>query len=78
MVNIGNSEKVRLMDFVEAIEAECGRKAVKNLKPMQKGDVYATWADATLLNELTGYRPQTDVREGIRQFVAWYRDYYQV
>ena len=78
VVNIGNSEKVRLMDFVEAIEAECGRKAVKNLKPMQKGDVYATWADATLLNELTGYRPQTDVREGIRQFVAWYRDYYQV
>ena len=78
VVNIGNSDKVRLMDFVEAIEAECGREAVKNFMPMQKGDVPATWADATLLKELTGYAPQTDVREGIRQFVAWYRDYYRV
>ena len=43
---------------------------------MQKGDVPATWADATLLEKLTGYRPKTDVREGIRQFVAWYRDYH--
>ena len=78
VVNIGNSDKVRLMDFVEAIEAECGREAVKNFMPMQKGDVPATWADATLLKELTGYAPQTHVREGIRQFVAWYRDYYRV
>lgn len=76
VVNIGNSEKVRLMDFVEAIEAECGREAVKNFMPMQKGDVPATWADATLLRELTGYAPQTGVRDGIREFVAWYRDYY--
>ncbi|WP_427965949.1 GDP-mannose 4,6-dehydratase [Altererythrobacter sp.] len=78
VVNIGNSDKVRLMDFVEAIEAECGREAVKNFMPMQKGDVPATWADATLLKELTGYTPQTSVREGIRRFVAWYRDYYEV
>lgn len=78
LVNIGNSDKVRLMDFVEAIEAECGRKAIKNFMPMQKGDVPATWANATLLRELTGYAPQTDVREGIRQFVAWYREYYEV
>ncbi|MFU7527152.1 NAD-dependent epimerase/dehydratase family protein [Qipengyuania sp. ASV99] len=78
VVNIGNNDKVRLMDFVSAIEAECGREAVLNLMPMQKGDVPATWADASLLRELTGYAPQTGVREGIRQFVAWYRDYYQV
>ena len=78
VVNIGNSDKVRLMDFVEAIEAECGREAIKNFMPMQKGDVPATWADATLLQELTGYRPQTEFREGVRQFVAWYRDYYEV
>jgi UDP-glucuronate 4-epimerase len=78
VVNIGNSDKVRLMDFVEAIEEECGREAIKNLMPMQTGDVPATWADATLLTELTGYRPQTDMRDGIRQFVAWYRDYYDV
>ena len=78
VANIGNSDKVRLMDFVEAIEAECGRKSVKNFMPMQKGDVPATWANATLLKELTGYTPQTDVREGIKRFVAWYRDYYSV
>jgi UDP-glucuronate 4-epimerase len=77
-VNIGNSDKVRLEDFVSAIEEECGREAVRNYLPMQTGDVPATWADATLLERLTGYRPQTDVREGIRRFVAWYRDYYRV
>jgi len=78
VVNIGNGSKVRLMDFVEAIEAECGCEAVTNFLPMQAGDVPATWADATLLKDLTGYAPQTDLREGIRQFVAWYRDYYQI
>lgn len=78
VVNIGNGNKVRLMDFVEAIEAECGREAVKNFLPMQAGDVPATWADATLLKDLTGYAPQTDIRDGISQFVGWYRDYYQV
>lgn len=78
IVNIGNSDKVRLMDFVEAIEKECGCEAIKNYMPMQKGDVPATWADASLLERLTGYRPETDVQAGIRQFVAWYRDYYQV
>lgn len=78
VVNIGNSDKVRLMDFITAIEAECGREAIKNFMPMQKGDVPATWADATLLKELTGYAPRTDVRDGIRRFVAWYRDYYRI
>ncbi|MDP3674474.1 MAG: GDP-mannose 4,6-dehydratase [Novosphingobium sp.] len=76
VVNIGNNDKVRLEDFVSAIEAECGRKAIRNYMDMQKGDVPATWADATLLEKLTGYRPQTDVREGIHQFVEWYRDYH--
>ena len=78
VVNIGNSDKVRLTDFVDAIESECGREAKRNYMPMQKGDVPATWADATLLKELTGYTPKTGVREGIREFVAWYRDYYKV
>nr|WP_298931706.1 SDR family NAD(P)-dependent oxidoreductase [uncultured Erythrobacter sp.] len=78
IVNIGNSEKVRLMDYISAIEAECGREAIKNFMPMQKGDVPATWANATLLKELTGYTPQTNVEDGIRQFVTWYRDYYAI
>ena len=78
VVNIGNGEKVRLMDFVTAIEAECGRAAVRNYLPMQPGDVPATWADASLLRTLTGYAPQTPFREGVARFVAWYRDYYRV
>lgn len=76
IVNIGNSEKVRLLDFIEAIEKELGKSAIRNYMPMQTGDVPATWADATLLNELTGYRPQTEFRDGVRAFVSWYRDYY--
>lgn len=78
VVNIGNSDKVRLMDFVTAIEEECGRTGVKNFLPMQAGDVPATWADGTLLRELTGYAPQTPMREGVREFVRWYRKYYQI
>lgn len=76
IVNIGNSDKVRLLDFVDAIEAELGRPAIRNYMEMQKGDVPATWADASLLERLTGYRPNTDVRTGIAKFVAWFRDYY--
>ncbi|MGY6552427.1 MAG: NAD-dependent epimerase/dehydratase family protein [Erythrobacter sp.] len=75
IVNIGNSEKVRLLDFIDAIEDSLGIKAVRNYLPMQMGDVPATWADASLLQQLTGYRPQTDFRKGIANFVAWYREY---
>ena len=77
IVNIGNSDKVRLLDFVDAIEDCLGRKATRNYMGMQTGDVPATWADAALLQRLTGYRPQTDFRDGIARFVDWYRDYYR-
>lgn len=76
IVNIGNSDKVRLLDFVEAIEEELGQKAIRNYMPMQMGDVPATWANAELLKTLTGYKPKTDIKDGIREFVAWFRDYY--
>lgn len=76
VVNIGNSNKVRLMDFIEAIEDCLGIKAKRNFLPMQPGDVPATWADAALLQALTGYRPRTPFQEGIRHFVDWFRDYY--
>lgn len=76
IVNIGNSDKVRLLDFVDAIEDCLGKTAVRNYMPMQMGDVPATWAEASLLLRLTGYRPQTDFREGIALFVAWFREYY--
>lgn len=78
IVNVGNSEKVHLMDFIAAIEDVVGRKAICNFLPMQPGDVPATWADCTLLERLTGFRPQTDLRRGLKGFVDWYRDYYQV
>ena len=78
IVNIGNSDSVRLLDFIEAIEAATGREAEKNFMEMQPGDVPATWADARLLETLTGYAPQTPVAEGVARFVEWYRDYYRV
>src|SRR6056297_652401 len=76
IVNIGNSDRVRLLDFIESIEAELGKKAIRNYMPMQTGDVPATWADATVLQQLTGYRPETPFRDGVARFVRWYRDYY--
>jgi len=76
IVNIGNSEKIRLLDFIAAIEDSLGKKAIRNYMPMQMGDVPATWANADLLQALTGFRPKTDIRTGIEQFVRWYREYY--
>lgn len=76
VVNIGNSQAVQLTEFIEAIEAATGLKAERNLMPMQAGDVPATWADASLLKNLTGYSPRTTVQEGVAQFVSWYRSYY--
>ncbi|WP_171208062.1 MULTISPECIES: NAD-dependent epimerase/dehydratase family protein [unclassified Ruegeria] len=76
VVNIGNGEKIRLLDFIEAIEEALGQKAIRNCMPMQMGDVPATWADADLLQRLTGYRPQTDFKDGIARFVEWFRDYH--
>ncbi|WP_242130241.1 NAD-dependent epimerase/dehydratase family protein [Sphingobium sp. Sx8-8] len=78
IVNIGNSQAVQLTDFIAAIEEATERTAHRNLLPMQPGDVPATWAEAGLLKSLTDYAPATSVREGVRKFVAWYRDYYQV
>ncbi len=77
VVNIGNGAPVGLMDFVAAIEAAAGRTAEKRLLPMQPGDVPATWADAGLIERITGAPlPRTDIREGARRFVDWFRDYY--
>ena len=78
VVNIGNNDAVQLTDFIEAIEAATGQTAERNLMPMQAGDVPATWADADLLKSLTGYAPKTSVREGVANFVRWYRQFYQV
>ncbi len=75
IVNIGNSEPVELMDFIAAVEAATGCAIEKRMLPMQPGDVPATWASTRLLERLTGRCPATPVAEGVRRFVAWYRQY---
>jgi UDP-glucuronate 4-epimerase len=74
--NIGNSSPVKLMEFIEAIEFETGKKAKRNLLPMQAGDIPATWADVADLEKDFGYRPHTPVRQGIKAFCDWYKAYY--
>ena len=76
VMNIGNSTKVRLEDFIDAIEAATGKTAIRIYIDMQPGDVPATWADASLLRVLTGYAPQTELTDGVARFVEWYKGYH--
>ncbi len=76
--NIGNSQPVNLMRYVEVLERCLGRKAILDLLPMQPGDVQATVADTSALEDAVGFRPRTPVAEGVAKFVEWYRDYYRV
>ncbi|MBK7660176.1 MAG: NAD-dependent epimerase [Betaproteobacteria bacterium] len=75
--NIGNNQRIELMRYVRAIEAELGMKAQLNLMPMQAGDVEATEADTTALSQAVGFKPATPVEEGVARFVRWYRDFYR-
>ena len=78
VVNIGNSQPAQLLDFIIEIERSIEIEAVKNLMPMQAGDVPATWADTSLLEQLTGYKPNTSLVTGVQNFVSWYRTYFNV
>ena len=78
VVNIGNGQTVRLLDFIEETEKALGMPIRRNMLPMQKGDVPATWANSDLLFNLTGFRPDTPIAQGIGEFVAWYREYYDL
>jgi UDP-glucuronate 4-epimerase len=78
VVNIGNGNPVRLLAFIEAIEKSIGRPSVRNYLPMQPGDVLSTFADARLLERLTGFRPNTSLSKGVAEFVAWYREYNRI
>ena len=75
--NIGNHQRVELMRYIEAIEAALGMKAKLELLPAQAGEVQATEADTTALEGVTGFAPATPVEEGVRRFVAWYREFYK-
>lgn len=76
--NIGNNNPVKLSAYIEAIEDALGMKADKDLLPLQPGDVPDTFADSTALEQAVNYKPDTPVKEGVANFVAWYRDYYRV
>jgi UDP-glucuronate 4-epimerase len=76
LVNIGCGQPVELLDFIAAIEQALGRRAQRNMLPMQPGDVPATWASSDLLEALTGYRPSTPIGTGVQALCDWYRERY--
>ena len=78
VVNIGNSKKIKLLDFIKAIENTLKIKAIRNYMPMQKGDVHSTLANTNLLKKLTGRKPKTNLKEGVKKFVKWFLDYYKL
>ncbi|WP_189407487.1 NAD-dependent epimerase [Mesorhizobium sp. M1A.F.Ca.ET.072.01.1.1] len=76
--NIGGNSPVQLNRLIEVLEDALGRKAIRNLMPLQPGDVPATYADVSSLEEATGFRPKVSVEAGVPRFVEWYREFYQV
>lgn len=76
--NIGNSQPIRLMDFISTIEAVIGRQATKEFLPMQPGDVYQTYADSSALQSVTGFKPSTTLAHGIEATIKWFKDYYHL
>ena len=78
LYNIGNNQPENLMDMITILQEESGLKAELNMMPMQAGDVVSTYADIDSLSADTGFRPDTSLREGLRRFVGWYREYYDL
>lgn len=78
VLNIGNTRSEDLMDFIHLIESELGKKADIDFKGMQAGDVKETYADIAKTTELTGYVPQTTIKDGVPRFISWYKDYYGI
>ena len=76
LYNIGNGRPVQLQDFIESLEKALDTSAIKNLLPMQAGDVYQTFADTTSLEQDYNYKPQIEVDRGIKEFVSWYKEFY--
>ena len=76
ILNIGNTKKVYLLDFINTLEKELNKKVNKNYMSMQKGDVYSTLSDIKLLKQITGYNPKTNYKIGIKKFIKWYLNYY--
>ena len=78
IINMGNTKKVYLLDFIDTLEKEIGIKAIRNYMSMQKGDVKTTLSDSSLLKKITGYKPKTSYKLGIKKFLSWYFEYYKI
>lgn len=76
--NVGNQHPTKLLDYISAIENELGEAALKEMEPMQAGDVYQTYADSSALMKITGFTPGTSLKDGIHKTVAWFRKYYGI
>ena len=77
LFNIGNNSPVNLIEYINAIEQVLGKQAIKELLPLQPGDVPDTYADASRLQQAVGYKPATPVTQGVAAFIDWYREYYK-
>ena len=77
ILNIGNTKKIYLLDFIQVLEKELKVKAKRNYMPLQKGDVKVTLSDTNLLTQITGYKPQTNYKIGIKRFLSWFKSYYK-
>ena len=77
ILNIGNTKKIYLLQFINTLEKELGLKAIKNFMPIQKGDVKTTLSNTSLLKKITGYNPRTNYNVGIKNFLKWYQNYYK-
>jgi UDP-glucuronate 4-epimerase len=78
LYNIGNSQPVQLLSYIEEIEKSLDKKAIKNMMPMQAGDVKQTYADVSKLKDDYNYQPNTPIGKGIGAFVAWFKSYYEI
>ena len=75
--NIGCGHPTKLMDFIQTLENAIGKKAQMKFMPMQQGDVYQTFADTSKLEQDYNYKPQTTLKDGIKKFVEWYKNFYK-
>ena len=76
ILNIGNTRKIYLLDFINTLEKELNKKIKRAYLPMQKGDVHSTLSDSSLLKRITGYNPKTNYKNGVKKFINWYKDFY--
>jgi UDP-glucuronate 4-epimerase len=78
IINIGNNQPTNLMDFINLLEKTVGKKALIKFLPMQQGDVFTTFANIDRISALSSFRPRTTLDEGIKEFVDWYKSFYQI